>query len=167
MEIVETTRHIRIKSIEGNNVDILYPRNLAEDVIINGSDYTNVPNSVTNLDDLLTQLGELAFEDSVAMNVGNGDEYGLVKTSDATNESDLVLEEGESYSDYVPTSRALFDTRDSINTSLSNKVSTSGNETISGVKTFTDGIVIGNIKISYDSTTNTLITEPLPEQSNS
>ena len=149
-----TEYHIRIRNKEGNDLDILYPQSTPQDVIIDYSNYTSVPSTVENLDDLLAQLGDLAFEDSVAMNVGTGSEYGLVRTSNATSSSGLVLESGETAEDFVPTCKALFDVADS-------KVSTSGNETISGVKTFSDGIVIGNIRISYNENTHTLVYEEI------
>lgn len=166
-----TYSNITMKSIDGSNVEVLYPETLPENVLITPSDYTNVPVSVNNLDDLLSQLGELAFEDSVAMNVGSGEEYGLVRTSNATQASDLTLGQGEAAEDFVPTSKALFDLRTSLESQISSiqtntdgKMSLTGDETISGVKTFSDGIVIGGVRLTYDPVTDKLITEKVVEE---
>jgi hypothetical protein len=102
------------------------------------SDSSKLPANINTLEDLISALGSLAFEDYVALNVSDENNYGLVKISntDSTN------------TDTVPSSSY-------IHTALSNKVGTTGNESIAGVKNFTNGIQIAGQNITYDSSTDT------------
>ncbi len=135
----------------GNSNSEMYPLTQDHRVGIT-SESANLPDNINTLEDLIDALGSLAFEDYVALNVSDDTHYGLVKIANADSEA----------TDTVPTSKYLHD-------SLAGKVSTTGNETISGIKTFTDGIKVGSLEsISYDSETDTInygvpITPPEPE----
>ena len=99
-----------------------------------------LPDNITTLDELIDALGSLAFEDYVALNVSDETNYGLVKMSNTDSEA----------TDTVPTSKFVHD-------GFAGKVSKTGDETISGIKTFTDGIKVGNsATIVYDSVNDTI-----------
>jgi len=123
----------------GDKSDVMYPATRDNRVTIT-SKSSKIPQSIKTLDDLIDALGNLAFEDYVALNISDETSYGLVKLTNTDSTA----------TDTAPTAKLLHD-------SLANKVSTTGNETISGIKTFTDGIKVGSQNISYDSSTDTII----------
>ena len=124
---------------QGNVISEMYPKNNDTRVEITSASQ-KLPDNITTLDELIDALGSLAFEDYVALNVSDETNYGLVKMSNADSEA----------TDTVPTSKFVHD-------SLAGKVSKTGDETISGVKTFADGIKVGNsATIVYDSVNDTI-----------
>ena len=140
--------HSLINHKSGNTVIPLYPTNTSNDVQIDVTGNDNIPTSENNpietLDDLIMSLGSLAFEDAVALKVGSDTEYGLVRMTDSLSNT------GE---DVVPTSSA-------VNSGLAGKVSTTGDETVAGVKTFSDRVVcttvdVAGIRISRNAITET------------
>ena len=131
--------HVQLSKMHNNNKTVLYPITKDSTVMIDENVVPSGLDNIETLNDLISQLGSLAFEDYVALNVGNSTNYGLVKITTAiTNVSDP---------DIVPTVGAVYNAINSLRTA---------NEDISGVKNFTNGIKISGVPITYDSTTQTL-----------
>jgi len=129
-------QHIVIHNIVNGADSTLYAKTHATDVAIDP--FTNGTNTYTQLQELLSNLGSLAFEDYVALNVATSSNYGIVRVVDTNANS----------SDSVPSSKALHDV-------AATKVGTTGNETVAGEKNFSSGLYTNNLKITRNATTNT------------
>lgn len=123
----------------GDSYDTLLPLTNDKRITITSSS-SKIPENINSLEELIDALGSLAFEDYVALNVSDETSYGLVKLTNSDSEA----------TDTAPTAKLLHD-------SMAAKVSMSGAETINGVKTFADGIKIGNTNtITYNASTDTV-----------
>jgi hypothetical protein len=99
--------------------------------VANTSSNSKIPQGINTLKDLLDNLGLLAFEDSINIPTASSSTYGVVKTSTVYNDTSLT--------DFVPTSATL--------AAMNNTcVHLSGNESIAGIKTFEDGIIISGFR---------------------
>ena len=129
-------QHIVIHNIvNGVDTNNLYFRTHASDVVINP--FTNGLSTYNDLQTLLSNLGSLAFEDYVALNVASSSNYGIVRVQDVNTNS----------SDSVPSSKALYDT-------AATKVNNTGNEEIAGEKDFTAGLITGGLRITRNAATH-------------
>jgi hypothetical protein len=130
----------------GNQTEEMYPATTDDKIVIT-SDSEKIPDNISSLEDLINALGSLAFEDYVALNVSDESNYGVVKISNTDSTA----------TDTVPTSSY-------VHNELGGKVSTTGNQSISGVKSFTDGIQIAGQPLTYDADTDTIIIGSYPTQ---
>jgi hypothetical protein len=128
---------VLVKKNGNSNIQMFPATN--DDRVAVTSDSSKLPSEITTLKDLINALGSLAFEDYVALNVSSEDNYGVVKITNADSEA----------TDVVPSAKLVHD-------ELGGKVSTTGNESIAGVKTFSDGIKVGTQNVSYDQLTDTI-----------
>ena len=131
----------------GNVNEELYPITTDDRVIVT-SDNNKLPYGITSLADLIDSLGNLAFEDYVALNVSSETNYGLVKMSNTDSDA----------TDTVPTSKYIHDNV------VAPMVTTTGSQTISGVKTFSNGLNVGSSEITYDSANDKIIFGAMPEE---
>lgn len=72
-----TYNHVQLGVVDANgNVDVLYPQNTADDVSVSRSSNSRIPSSVSTLQGLVNNIGEMAFVDKKYMVfLGEGDEY--------------------------------------------------------------------------------------------
>lgn len=136
--------HAVMKALDNNKNNVnVYHQNYDVDVKI--SPNAKIPNTISTLDDLIDELGDLAFEDNIDIPEADTTQAGVVQLSDATNSNS---------SETAATSKAVYN----VATSMVNKTS---NEDVSGIKRFTNGIKIGDengyVTITYDSATNSVI----------
>lgn len=124
---------------DGNTITQINPASKDDRISIT-SDNAKLPSGITDLKDLINALGSLAFEDYVALNVSDETNYGLVKIASADSASDET----------VPTSGVVH----SVKQTADNAVAKTGNENVSGVKNFTNGVQINGQNISYNQSTN-------------
>lgn len=122
----------------GNINKTMYPATTDGRINITASS-DKIPTGIDSLEDLINALGTLAFEDYVALNVSTEENYGLVRITNSDSTA----------TNMVPTAKLLHD-------SMATKMSLAGSETVTGTKTFSNGLVLGNIPISYDSTSDTM-----------
>lgn len=135
--------NIRIHQINGDDDVIMYPQTLDTNILVDTSN-PNVPSSVTSVNELVSDLGGLAFEDNVAVNVDTSTEYGVIRATDDPTAND---------SDLMATSKAV----SAVNSSA---VKITSNQEVDGVKAFNDGIniggtvssgtVSGGVNVTYD-----------------
>lgn len=132
-------QHVQMSTLHNNSKTVMYPITSDSSVMIDEDIVPSGLSNIRNLNDLISQLGSLAFEDYVALNVGTDVNYGLVKiTNSITNSQDQ---------DVVPTVGAVYTAINNLKTA---------NEDITGVKNFVNGIQISGVPITYDSNTQTL-----------
>lgn len=137
--------NIRIHQINGNDDVIMYPQTLDTNIIVDTSN-PSVPSGISSISELVSDLGGLAFEDSVAVNVDTSTEYSVLRTTDDPTADD---------SDLIATSKA-------VSTLDASAVKVTSNQEVDGVKAFSDGIniggtvssgtVSGGVDVTYDST---------------
>lgn len=118
--------NIRIHQINGNDDVILYPQTLDTNILIDTSN-PSIPSGTTSVQQLVDELGGLAFEDTLGTNIDTGTTYAALRTSDDPTKND---------SDIVASSKA-------VTTVHNNAVHITDDESVAGVKAFGDGINIG------------------------
>ena len=136
-------KHITFKSkaAGSNSFDTHYFKTTAEDVSVD-SNNQSLPSGIDSVDELIDELGELAFADDINL-----------PTSDETDSSS---------SETIATSKAVKTVNDAA-------MHLAGAEDVTGVKNFTNGIIIGgNVRLYWDSTTSSLkieeVVQPSPSE---
>ncbi len=156
--------NIRIHQLVGNDDVILYPQTLDTNILIDTSN-PSIPSGTSSVQQLVDELGGLAFEDTLGTNIDTGTTYAALRTSDDPTKND---------SDIVASSKAVSTVNNSV-------VHITNDESVNGVKAFGDGIniggavqvteeedpedssktievkqVIGGVNVNYDSATDTV-----------
>ena len=108
-----------------------------EDISIS-SDNQRLPSNVHTLKDVIDNLGSLAFADNIQMPVATTSAFGVVKLNNSTTDTTAT--------NTVATTAALATVNSRITTIDQGSIHTSGNETIYGLKSFEDGIIISGFK---------------------
>lgn len=134
------TFDIQMKQRDNNGVNNnMYPNTKAANVSI-ATNNPALPTNSSTVEDVVAELGDLAFEDSIVIPDASTSTAGVVQLSNTTN--DTATEST------AATTKALGEVnRDTVHKS--------GEESINGLKTFNAPIVVnGDLKISstYDST---------------
>lgn len=127
-----TKYHIQMNKVTNGVSEEVYPITMDEDVEV--KPVNKIPAEARVLSDVLKAMGSLAFKDSINIPSATTEAYGLTKLSNDIN-SDSV--------ETAATAKAVSDVNKSA-------VKTAGEQTVSGMKTFSDGITVGNMKISYE-----------------
>lgn len=129
-----TIYHVQLNCKEDDGVlHKVYPYTVADDVTF-ATNNENLPAGATTLEDILANLGTLAFQSSLNLPVASTSAAGVTILSHATNN---VTDAAKSVS---ATSYAL----GMVNAGA---VHTTGDESIGGVKTFTNDTIFGNFKL--------------------
>lgn len=128
-------KNIQMYEVQGENKVPLNPITDAKNVKVTGKD--NLPIGTSNLEDVVGSLGALAFEDSIEIPEASTQAYGLALLSDD------IFDDPETAQQTAATTKAV--SQVSVES-----VKVSGDQTVTGVKSFTDGIVIGNAKLTYN-----------------
>jgi hypothetical protein len=136
-----TGYHVQmIVTDESGNLVKMLPVSVADDVQIDISNNNKIPSTITNLQELANALGSLAFIDSIPASTTTT--AGIVKLSNATD--DTTAEST------AATTKAVSE----VATIANGAVQIEGAEDVSGVKNFTNGIVVGS-HVTIESTKNT------------
>ena len=135
-----------VTDANGKLVNVL-PVSIANDVQLDRTDNTNIPVTVTNLQELANALGALAFLNSIPD--ASTSSSGLVTLSNVTDDTTTETT--------AATTKAVSEVAAVANGAVQN----TGDEDIEGVKTFSNGVMIGtNTKITSETDTkgNTVTT---------
>lgn len=143
--MAETSKMIRMHEIDKNKNKIpMVPVTNARAVNI---DSTNVPEGVTNLEDLVDNLGELAFADEIT--IPQADTSGTVGLTKLSNVTDDTTDESS-----AATTAAVSLVANNVKTVSEEAVKKTGDEDVNGMKSFTEGAVIANTKITSEVSTD-------------
>ena len=129
-----TKYHVQMNKVTNGTSEEIYPITVDEDVEV--TPVNKVPSDAKNLSDVLKAMGALAFKDSINIPSATTEAYGLTKLSNDTNSDSTAA---------AATPKAVSDVNKSA-------VKTAGDQTVFGMKTFSDGITIGNMKVTYEKT---------------
>ena len=99
------------------------------------TDNVNIPQGVETVADLMDELGLLAFADNIDIPTANSTRYGVTKVKSNYTEQGADID---------TTSALSIAGASALDNSV---VHNTGNENISGVKTFEDGIIISGIRL--------------------
>lgn len=135
------------------NVIPMYPKTKDTRIIVS-SNNGNIPSGISTIGDLLDNLGSLAFENSISIPTATTSVAGVTTLSNVTNDTSAAAEVT------AATTKAV----SAVNASA---VHLTGNEDISGLKNFADGIILQDrIKLTVEIDENTgepsLMFETLP-----
>ena len=124
---------VNLKQVDDQgNATQLNPSTTSGNITFSSS-HENIPSGIEDLDELIAELGALAFEDGITIPNAGSNTFGVVKLK-------------ATYSDLNDTESALSVAGA---TALNNSViHTTGNENISGIKNFEDGIIIAGFQLS-------------------
>lgn len=124
--------NVNLIKVDGQNSETMNPATTTENITFSQV-HNNIPAGIEDLDELIAELGALAFEDGITIPNAGTDTYGVVKLK-------------PTYNDSTDTTSALsIAGATALDTGAVHKT---GNETISGVKTFEDGIIIAGIRFN-------------------
>jgi hypothetical protein len=125
--------NVNLKQVDSQgNAEIMNPATTTENITFSSS-HANIPAGIDDLDELIAELGALAFEDGITIPNAGTDTFGVVKLK-------------PTYNDSTDTTSALSVAgATALNAGV---VHNTGDETIAGVKNFSDGIIIAGIKFN-------------------
>ena len=122
--------NVILKQLDNNVAMVMHPATTTGNVTFT-SEHQNIPSGIDDLDELIDNLGTLAFEDGITIPNAGTDTFGVVKLK-------------ATYNNVSDTESALSVAgATALNQSV---VHTTGNETISGMKNFQDGVIIGGFE---------------------
>ena len=131
----EQAKRIQIFAFQGENKFPINPITDAKNVRVE-TDNVNLPTGTSNVQDVVRSLGALAFEDDIDIPEASTEGYGLALLSDDISDT------SETGSNTAATTKAV--SQVSVES-----VKVSGDQVVEGVKSFKDGIQIGNAKLTY------------------
>ena len=135
----DTKYHVQMNAVTPDNTTVnVYPKNTPVDVLIDRADVPKYPSTkkLESMDDILTEMGDMAFKDEAELNKASNTNYGTVKISDTP----------------TPDSNDAF-TAGGAKSMDDKTVHKSGDEDISGLKKF-EQVKIGDARFTYTKSGN-------------
>ena len=143
----EQNKNIQMYEVNGDFKSPLHPLTKSKNVTVDSSENENLPLGTATAEDVFNNLGALAFENEIEIPEATTEEYGVVVLSDETDNQ----EEGSSNT--AATTKA-------VSKVSAESVKLSGDQEISDIKNFKDGVKIGNAVLTVvedtESDTTTL-----------